>query len=329
VTPHDADFGPTEGYRHPDPVADAALDWFVRMQDVPDEAAIAALGDWLRADPRHAAAYRQLEATWASPEMQLATERLAIRLDAAPGRSRTPPRRRIGWAAAALVAVIGLGIAAYPSLSLYIGSDYMTGTGERRDVTLPDGSHMVLNTASAVAIDFAEGRRSVTLLKGEAYFDVVHDAVHPFEVMASFGEVEVLGTAFTVSTGEDADTVVLQRGSVAVDNRSNPASAATLAPGQMVSVTSGAVSEVSAVDVAARFAWLDGRIVFHDRPLAEVLVELQRYHGGPIFSLDAEAGRTLVSGNYQLDDPEGVVRSLAAAAGAEMTALPGGIIILR
>ena len=184
---------PGETFAHPDPVADpvddAALDWFVRRQDAPGDAALErAFRLWLGEDPRHAAAYARYDALWALPELDAASANLAARQDRADThRAARPRRRRRAALAAAAALLLAVGLARYPDLWLRWQADYRTAAGGRSDVTLPDGSRMMLNTASAVAVDFAGGRRSVRLLAGEAFFDVVRDPDHPFRVSGPLG----------------------------------------------------------------------------------------------------------------------------------------------
>ncbi len=339
--PGPQDGRPENGFRHPDPVADAALDWFVRLQDSPHDARLQArLREWLESDARHAAAFTKLQALWVLPELEVASASLATRLDAgrdvpaAPARRAARPGRswRGRLTALAAAVLIAIGIGCYPELMLRWNADHLTATGEQGEFGLPDGSRLMLNTASAVALDFKDGRRSVTLLRGEAFFDVVHDPAHPFRVAAAFGDVEVRGTAFSVRTGT-GDTVILERGRVEVTERASEvrgaSRAASLSPGQMVEVSRSGLSPVVGVDAESALAWRTGWIVFQEKPLADVLADLGRYYSGRIVTVGEKAGRVRVSGNYRLSDPEGAIRSLAEAAGATVTRLPGGIIILR
>ncbi len=81
--------GPDEPYEHPDPITDAALDWFLRLQETPDDpAAQAALRQWLERDPRHAAAFAEVERLWQLPELAVASRRQAARLSAAGAGKR-------------------------------------------------------------------------------------------------------------------------------------------------------------------------------------------------------------------------------------------------
>lgn len=328
---------PDQTLQHPDPVTDAALDWFVRLQEAPDDLDLQGrLEDWLDSDPRHAAAFAKLQNMWELPELDIASARHASRLDARREQrtplARVPVHRSGSWtiriAALAAVVMIAAGIRYYPEMMLRWNADHLTATGEQSAFVLPDGSRILLNTASAVALDFEGQKRSVTLLRGEAFFDVVSDLARPFRVAGAFGDVEVKGTAFSVRTGAE-DTVILERGRVEVAQRAHEAHHASLSPGQMVEVSPAGLSPVAGVDTENELAWRTGWIIFQEKPLADVLADLGRYYTGRVITVDGGLGHIRVSGNYRLDDPEGVIRSLAEAAGAKVTRLPGGIIILR
>lgn len=315
-------------FSHADPVADQALDWFVRLRDGKQDAATRAeFLAWLSTDPRHEEEFRGLEILWNAKPFLEAVKALPVdRSEPMQPRSRRWPLRAAALAASVLLAT---GIWQYPSLTVALQADYVTATGAQTQVSLPDGSTMLLNTDTAVALDFDAGRRQVRLLRGEAFFDVVHDPAHPFTVSGQYGAVEVLGTAFAVRTGNDEDEVVLERGRVQVLCLCEGQPRAVLAPGETVSITASAVSPVHAADPSATLAWREGRIIFENVPLGDVLEELRRYHRGAIFVADERVNQMKVTGNYRLDDVEGAVRTLADAADVGFYRVPGGLIILR
>lgn len=311
-----------------DTVEDQALDWFARLRnDDPDAATRAAFLAWLAEDPRHETEFRNLETLWNSKPFLDAVKALPVERRAL---SR-PKARRWPLQAAALAAsvLLSVGIWQYPALTIAVEADYLTATGSQTTVALPDGSTMMLNTDTAVALDFEAGQRHVRLLRGEAFFDVVHDSAHPFTVSGHYGEVRVLGTAFSVKTSDDKDEVVLERGRVQVLCLCDGRDKAELAPGEAVSITASAVSPVHASDPSTRLAWREGRIIFENARLGTVLQELRRYHRGPIMVVDERVNRLLVTGNYRLDNVEGALRTLADAAGVGFYRIPGGLIILQ
>lgn len=314
-----------------DPVQAEALDWFTRLQGQPADAMLKArFAAWRDADPRHAAAYGRIARMWGDPAFAVAVERrAAARAQVAAPRQSGLTRR--GWlaggmAAALLLAVGGAHVSgAWPRL----GADYATAAAERRTVQLPDGSRMTLDGASAAAIDFGGDRRTVHLLEGEAFFDVVSDPARPFRALGRFGEVEVTGTAFSVRLGENADEVVLARGRVEVRPLAGDDAPSQLNPGDMIAVGRHGLSPVRKVDTERALAWLDGRLSFSRRPLGDVIEDVRRSYDGRIFILNGDVARREVSGSYRLDDPVLVIRSLSEAAGAQVSFLPGGIVLLR
>jgi transmembrane sensor len=321
-----------------DSIADAALDWFVRLRNAtPAAAEQAAFQAWLQQSPRHAEALDELEAIWGSSAFITAARSLPVAGMATHARRTDQPRPRakplrklgLGLGAIAATLIIAAGIWQAPALLLRWQADYITAVGDQATIALPDGSTMILNTASAVALDFADGRRNVRLLQGEAFFDVLHDPAHPFRVAGRFGAVEVKGTAFSVRGDATADTIILERGRVEVSLVANAADRATLAPDQQIVAGADTLSAVAPSDPAMALAWRQGRIAFDDQPFAKVLDELRRYRSAPVIVAGNVSAEFRVSGNYNAGDIDGALRSLADAAGVSLTTLPGGIIILR
>jgi transmembrane sensor len=325
-----------------DPSQDEALRWFLELQAATDKAAVGrALDAWLAQDERHAAAFAKVSGLWNSAEF----DRALARHERAPARhdpradmaTLTAQRPEIvmprSWSrrVATIAAVLVLAVAAahFSGLLVYLKADYVTATGQQRRVALPDGSTMLLNSGSAVALDFSAERRAVRLIEGEAFFDVVRNPERPFQVTGRFADVEVTGTAFAVRAAGERDSVTLQHGSVSVVPRSSAAKTVKLTPRHTVTIGAAGTSTVDPVDPEDAFAWLEGRIRFRDRPFGTVLDELRRYHRGIIIVTDSRITNIRVSGNYRIDDPALVVASLAQAVGARLTRLSDHILILR
>lgn len=304
----------------------AALDWFVTLQSGAVTAAEKdAFTAWYRADPAHGAAFERIAGVAALPELQEAS--LAART--APV---IPLRPRRGWvrpavAAAALV-ILAIGFGLYPRLLLTWTADYRTAAAQRT-LPLPDGSTVLLDAGSAIALDFRAGRRDVSLLAGSAFFEVVPDSQRPFRVTAAFGTAEVKGTGFAVARETAGDRVMLAHGRLAVVGHANPGRAVLLGPGDAVAVTAAGLGPVTRPDFDQALAWRDGRLSFRDRPLADVVDALRPYRTAPIVLIGDRLAAERLSGSYRLDDPEGALRSLAAAVGGRLQELPGGILILR
>lgn len=328
--------GPQEDYRHADPVTDQALEWFVRVRGgAPVERDDKALFEaWLAESPAHRAAWDEIAGLWDDPAVVLASSEIARREEEATVVAFRPRRRvpSLRTALTALAATLVLTLSALQfagPLMVRLKADYRTETGEMREARLPDGSRMILNTHSAVALDFTEGRRGVRLLEGEAWFDVAHDAAHPFHVAGAFSTVEVKGTVFTVRRSAGGDVIALQEGAVEAAHENPAVAAVRLKPGETVSASPTALSSVSHFDDEETFGWLEGRIVFSGKPLGAALEEIGAYLDGRIVVLNRALLDVAVSGNYRTDSAGAAVAGVVAAAGGSVTRLPGGLLIIR
>ncbi len=151
----------------------------------------------------------------------------------------------------------------------------------------------------------------------------------PFVVVGRYSEVEVTGTAFSVRRDDDNDRTILARGNLQVSRLSDMTDQAHLGSGQMIFATETALSPVMSSDAGQQIAWLNGRVIFADRPFHQALAELQRYYSRSVILTTSRLDSVLVNGNYRIDEPRIAIRTLAEAAGAHVTQLPGGILILH
>ncbi len=156
--------------------------------------------------------------------------------------------------------------------------------GEYR-VTLADGTKIHLNSASELRypIDFESNKREV-YLKGEAYFEIAKDSTRPFYVIVDDIKVKQYGTQFNVSTRkEDQVNIVLVEGSVSVLTN-NSANEYMLEPSQLASYSTDDQSvDIKKVDVAPYVAWNNGRFIFEDEKLSDIMETLSLW-----YDVDAE-----------------------------------------
>ena len=289
---------------------------------------------WRAADPVNAEAYRRVAALWDSGELATAAQQHADPIATIAHRRRPGARAKrrgfgamAGIAAVALV-VLAIGLSQVQDIALALQADHRTAAGEQARVDLPDGSRMVLNSGAAVAVDYEEERRHIRLLDGEAYFEVARDPDRPFEVTGRDASAKALGTAFAVRAGERAVTVSVRHGEVAVTGGARPDRSAVLAAGERVRVESGLTGATTRFDPETALAWLQGRLIFRDRPLGEVVAELNRHHAGWIVIADETLRSHAVSGNYRLDDPAAAAAALAAAVSADIAQVTDVLMIL-
>lgn len=322
-----------------------AAAWFDQMRGpaVP-EAVREAFYQWHDRDPRHAAAYAHVKraanralALSRHPAFMALESSTLTAMVATAGRQR---RRAIRLRRAALAASIMLVLAGGALLTngswdelRYLGERaryaasgqtlYRTQIGERLTVGLSDGSTMTLNTHSRAVVHFRRGERGVTLLDGQALFDVARNPKQPFVVTAADRRVTALGTMFDVRVSERDVAVTLLEGRVAVDAASEAVSAAAplrteLAPGeQFVAARDPIATEtlpmVRQVDVERTLGWRSGQILFDDDPLQEVIAEVNRYSRRQVMLADPSLAGLRISGAFNSANPAAFVDMLTAS----------------
>lgn len=281
---------------------------------------------WLQSDPRHALAWRQQQAFWqrldaAGPEMLAALPELTADRQ---GLRPIAPRRRLPWLLASAAAVV-LMVAAAPHALLLARSDVRSSDAPRV-VQLADGSTAVLDAGTALAFAFDGQQRRVRLLRGQAWFQVAHEA-RPFQVEAAGGLVRDIGTAFSVSMLDT--TVTTQVSAGVVDVRPGDGSVQRLHAGQARVFRDGHwLQPVQLEDPESMAPWRRGEVVIDDRPAAQAIADLARYRRGPVWVLGGQGARVRVSGLFHLQQPDTAIVAVAAQAGLRVQRLPGGALLL-
>ncbi|MBR0956586.1 FecR family protein [Bradyrhizobium japonicum] len=314
---------------------DEAAEWYVRQDaGVLDAGEQARFRAWLM-QPANRAAYEKVAGTWDDlgriPRPGLSTglpqqgDVRTVPLRRHPSRTSRP--RRWALAAAAVVVAVTAGYAL--DLPMRLEADAMTATGEARIVTLDDGSSVALNTASAIAVDYSRERRRIRLLRGEAVFTVAKDAARPFVVAAASGEAVARGTVFAVRKDDEAATVTVLESHVGVSYPAAGRTAVELAPGEALDYSRRGLGVVRAVDADAATAWRRGKLIFVDRPLGEVIAELNRYHSGRIQIIDGSIGSHPVSGVFDTKNPLQALEVIEQTLGLHSTRLSSLLILLH
>ncbi|MFD2969255.1 FecR family protein [Sphingobacterium bambusae] len=162
-------------------------------------------------------------------------------------------------------------------------ADYFTFTsakGRTTRLVLSDGTEVTLNSASSIRYPraFSGTAREVQLLDGEAFFDVTHDASHPFLVKAKENIIKVLGTSFNVSAYADDEevTTTLLDGAV---HFSNGFHSLLLQPGEQVTAWKNQKKLFKKqVDVLEYTLWRDGFFMFDDQSVSSILTTVKRWY---------------------------------------------------
>jgi transmembrane sensor len=297
---------------------------------------------WLASDPRNRDAWRQVGAVWdrfdedAEPELS-AVRRGALERATRERRRRLAAARR--WKVGRLAAAVALGV--FLSTAIGVGvwrstraDTYETAIGERRTITLADGSHVDLDANSLLRVRLLPKRRWLELVRGQARFQVAHDVTRPFTVHARDKAVVATGTSFNVDLFGGNVIVTLIEGKVSilqeraaeapiVGPRPRPLVLAKLTPGEQliapqaspdrtVAVPTTAILENVSIDRTT--AWESGQLIFDNEPLASVVPEVARYGEHPVV-VDQNVGALRISGVFNAGD-------LAAFADAVQRELP-------
>jgi transmembrane sensor len=177
-----------------------------------------------------------------------------------------------------------------------------TGPKERKKILLPDGSIVWLNAASELAWhpDFVHNRQ--LRLKGEAWFDVVHNRSNPFLVNAGNAITKVYGTAFNISAYPQASElrVALQHGSIGVKyvNKEN-SKEQMITPGQLLifhqETNQTEILQENKEDIGG---WMNDQLIFRKLPLKDVLAQLERQYG-IIFRYSGTIPEQLVTARFE------------------------------
>ncbi|PYB75785.1 peptide ABC transporter substrate-binding protein [Pseudomonas sp. LB-090624] len=291
-------------------VREQAAAWFVRVQDAPKDAGLQKqLRAWLASDERHRQEYEHLCRVWQAADL-IPRQRLEALAQPAPVQ-QLPRRRWLRQALAASVAVLalGLGWGGWHYQQLNHQGSLQTAFNERRQVELPDGSHLELNGGTQLQVDFSAGQRHIRLSAGEVMFSVAHDSSRPFVVDTAQGRVTVTGTRFDVRLDPASTRVAVEQGSVRVQGQG--ASLARLTAGQGSNINAqGLVAAPYAVNTGAITAWRQGKLVFDNATLADVVAEASRYRSQPLRVAPGKVAQLRLSSTFNTDDTDALLRAL-------------------
>jgi transmembrane sensor len=320
--------------QQPHSITDDAGAWDARLR-APDctEAERACFAAWRDKDPAHRAAFERLQTIVASLRHDRSRADVRALRDEALRSISTHRRRRL-WlsAAAAVLAAFGIGAALWNTsggdwaraplsdlTARLAGAEiYKTGVGQRSTFVLADGSSVELNSQSRINVNFSELRRSVKLVKGQALFNVAKNTQRPFVVRAGNRQIVAVGTQFDVRLDSRSVQVTLIEGKVRVEQGGV---AVVLTPGKQLVAklvvhknppleTNGGGNVVRDIDVAKVTGWREGQIFLEDQPLADAVLEMNRYSAMQITMEDASLARFRVNGMFRAGEQEAFATAL-------------------
>ncbi len=307
-------------------VRDEAALWFVRLQEqdvsAEDHRRFEA---WLEEHSLHRDEFQLLQGLWTAADL-VPRARLQALCETPPARAKRRPMVRYAVAASVLAVALGLGLFSGLNHPAAYTAEFTTALGERRQVALPDGSLIDLNSRSRVQVHYEKDRRGIELKQGEAMFSVEHDSSRPFVVAAGAGKVTVTGTRFDVRRDDAETRVVVEAGTVKAQGRE-------AGDGEFVSLTAGLGTRIDAQGkVAAAYAvnpqeltaWRSGKLVFNNASLAEVAHEVSRYRDKPLRVANSAVGNLRLTSVFKSADTEALLKALPSILPVALRTLDDG-----
>lgn len=323
--------------------AGQAAQWLVAIQaEELSSQERAAFIDWLRESPLHVSEmlhacrlHRDLRAFRKWDEIAAASDQETGRVVNLPARQQArvsqigesaargrSARRTVGIAVAAAAAAVCAVIAAVS----FGQTTLRTQLGERREVTLSDGSVVDLAPSSEVRVRYQVHARSVILDRGQALFHVAKNPGRPFTVEVWGARVRAVGTVFDVERTEQSVSVTVVEGRVTVTEQPDaPDSGAASseesrnvslgADEQIVISATGGLNTVHKVRGEMAIAWAAGQLIFDNESVAEIARRFNLYNRTQIVLLDQNLAARRISGQFRATDPESFVAFVQSAGG--------------
>lgn len=252
----------------------------------------------------------------------------AVQRKQAPG-SFIPTRRTFlaAGSLAACAAGVGFGlseIGVLPPPDALL-ADYATAIGEQKTVRLPDGSVVTLDGGTSLALNYSDEMRHATLSAGAAFIEVMPTDLRPFSISAGVGRSVTANASFSVNHAAVGVSVECLKGQVHVECGNTT----DLVAGETVSYSEAGIDRKVAMDVETAAAWRRGLLIFKDRPLADVVADLNRHRRGKVIIARRDLNSQHVSGVFHLERPEEILTQLEATLQVQPISLIGGVVLLR
>jgi transmembrane sensor len=306
-----------------------AADWILaRQTQAWGEAEQSAFDTWIGESPANRLAYLRLEAAW-NRAHRLAALRRPAPEETARGKRRFAPLLLKGMAALAMLGILVAAAGIY--LHQPIVKTYATSIGHHQTIALKDGSTIDLNTDTVLHVADDVRGRTATLDRGEAFFQIRHNAARPFILSVAGHRITDLGTKFLVRSQGAKLQVTLLEGSARFESASPRAISTVLMPGDVVVATGEfvSVSKKPTQQIAEELGWRRGILVFDNATLADAAAELNRYNREKIVVTDPAAARLSIVGSFPATDVQALVNTAQQVFGLHVTKYDGAIVISR
>ena len=271
---------------------------------------------------QNAVAESQNSLRYPSAESSYDSPRYSVHESSHRLRRRASARRPWFFFSAAAFLLVGLAGLWFALTSGGGTHTFRTDIGGFQRIVLSDQSAIELNTDTEVRVALMPQVRKVELLRGEASFEVAHDASRPFIVFAGDTAVRAVGTKFDVRRLENSIEVTVDEGKVAIGTPSLlemkvdafPISIPQISAGQTATASGSGVNLTTLPkdSVARKLAWQNQMLVFDGDSLTEVVAQFNRYNERQLVIADPKLAALQIGGYFRptnLDAFIGVLRS--------------------
>jgi transmembrane sensor len=191
-------------------------------------------------------------------------------------------------------------------------------------VLAPDLS-LELNTQTSIALRSSQGETRIELISGEASVAAKLASSRQLVMLAGSGRIRAMQANFNARCLDGLVSVTCLDGAISVEQRGDTVQ---LGAAEQVSYSGAGIDASSTIDAAQVTAWQAGLLVFRDKPLVNVVEEVNRYRPGKIIITSADLRRRVVNGTFRLDKLENFVAQVEQLFGARVTSLPAGVVLL-
>jgi transmembrane sensor len=339
-----------------------AIDWLILLRsDEVSKEELAAFAAWMAIDTNHGKAYADAEKLFDQIILTVRSDTFNVQEQALPEKQSVPSpppdqqtqqqqlqnqyKRSKRWLFPASIAIAAsllfttlLGSFLKNNLFEIWLSDYHTQAGEIREIAMVDGSRLLLDSKTAVSVNYNESGREIILHHGRVRFTVAKDPVRAFNVLANGLKIQALGTVFQVYNKEhDGVNIAVQEHAVAVrlnsssqQQVSNEKNTVTIKTRQQLSYHPGhALASPLNSELSRETAWQKQQLIVIDQPLKDLITELERYHRSRILISDKKLNSLHVTGVFSLKNPDSVLNSVCQILNLQKTSLGPWWIVLH
>ena len=264
---------------------------------------------WQHASPEHTRAWQKAQRLLDNFE-HIPSDIAALTLNRPEDASRRAAMLKLAFFIGAVPLVGGGGGGGYYYQLNSEQADYISKVGEQRNITLPDGSELLLNTDSQLDVFYNQEQRLIHLHSGEILVETAANTnsqnKRPFKVQLNNIELKALGTRFIVRTASTNKVrkqhyLAVTAGAVQI-SLANRQEKIVINAGEEVYFTDSTIQPITAI-IAVNTAWSNGMLMADSMRLDDFVNELSRYRNG-VIRVDASIANLAVSGAFPLDNIE-------------------------